>query len=423
MKLIEVKSALRSKYVQRRTVDRHQGRAELSRDLSRDLKQSRLKLNEEQLNAVVQDLLDDIFGFGPLQQLLDDNNVSEIMVNGPFSIFVEVDGLQREVRTGFDNEKHLIEVLNRLVRRAGQRLDESSPTVNCVIDGIYRLNAAIPPVAINGPLITIRKPRSDIQQIEDLLKRQSLSQEMYQFLWGCIQTRKNMVFSGGTGTGKTTLLEVLSEYISDQERLVILEDIPEIKVRQQNVARLCTRPPNLEGKGEITLRSLFINSLRMRPTRIILGEIRGAEAFEYLQSLNSGHQGSLAVLHAASPEEAVLRLENLTRLSGLNIPPEVIRQQIASGVHIIVQIDRYPDGSRKVSRISEVIGLDDQGNVEVQDIFYFDFQGIDPLSQRCLGQYLGCGVTPRAHQQFLQFSLHIPEEIYSVGLEELAEIS
>lgn len=419
MNLIELKSALRSNYVQRRTIDRNQGRADIGRELRRDVKRSGLKLTSEQQDAVVQDLLDDIFGFGPLQQLLDDSNVSEIMVNGPFSIFVEVEGLQREVRSGFDNEVHLMEVLNRLVRRAGQRLDESSPTVDCVIDGIYRLNAAIAPVAINGPLITIRKPRSDIQQIEDLLKRQSLSQEMYQFLWGCIQVRKNIVFSGGTGTGKTTLLEVLSEYISDQERLVIIEDIPEIKVRQQNVARLCTRPPNLEGKGEITLRSLFINSLRMRPTRIILGEIRGPEAFEYLQSLNSGHEGSLAVLHAASPEEALLRLENLTRLSGLNIPPEVIRQQIASGVHLVVQIDRYPDGSRKVSRISEVIGLDDHGNVEVRDIFYFDFQGIDPLSQRCLGKYQGCGVTPLTHQKFAQFGIQIPDAIYSVGLEEL----
>ena len=185
-------------------------------------------------------------------------------------------------------------------------------------------------------------------------------------------------FSGGTGTGKTTLLEVLSEYISDQERLVIIEDIPELKVRQQNVARLCSRPPNLEGKGEITLRNLFINSLRMRPTRIIMGEIRGPEAFEYLQSLNSGHEGSLAVLHAASPSEVTLRLENLTRMAGLNIPPEVIRQQIASGVDIIIQIDRYPDGTRKISNITEVIGLDEDGNVEIQDLFTFEFTTTNP---------------------------------------------
>jgi pilus assembly protein CpaF len=416
MNLTELKSTLRSQYIQRRTIERNQQRQTVGSDIRRDLKR-KLKLNADQIEAVVHDLLDDIFGFGPLQRLLDDPQVSEIMVNGPFSIFVEVDGLQREVRSAFDDEKHLIEVLNRLVRRSGQRLDESSPLVDCVIDGIYRLNAAIPPVAINGPLITIRKPRSDIQQIEDLLKRDSLSQQMYHFLWGCIQARKNMIFSGGTGSGKTTLLEVLSEYISDQERLVIIEDIPEIKVRQQNVARLCTRPPNLEGQGEITLRSLFVNSLRMRPTRIILGEIRGPEAFEYLQSLNSGHEGSLAVLHAASPEETLLRLENLTRMSGLNIPAEVIRQQIASGVHILIQIDRFPDGSRKVSRISEVMGLGDDGNVMVQDIFYYDFQGIDAQNQQCQGHYTGCGVTPLVHKVFLQLGLQIPEDIYDFSAE------
>ena len=415
MNLIELKGALRSQYLQRRTLERNQQRQTVASELRKDLKRSGLKLNADQTESVIQDLLDDIFGFGPLQRLLDDPQVSEIMVNGPFSIFVEVEGLQREARSAFDHEQHLIEVLNRLVRRSGQRLDESSPLVDCVIDGIYRLNAAINPVAINGPLITIRKPRSDIQQIEDLLKRKSLSHEMYQFLWGCIQARKNMIFSGGTGSGKTTLLEVLSEYISDQERLVIIEDIPEIKVRQQNVARLCTRPPNLEGKGEITLRSLFINSLRMRPTRIIMGEIRGPEAFEFLQSLNSGHQGSLAVLHAASPEEVMLRLENLTRMSGLNIPAEVIRQQIASGVHVIVQIDRYPDGSRKVSRISELTGLEDDGNVGVQDIFTYEFNGMDPETQRCKGQYTGCGITPITHADFTQLGLHIPEDIYALS--------
>ena len=301
MNLIELKSNLRSQYLKRRSIESQANlnRETIGREIKRELKRSRLPFTDPQMEAVKEDLLDDIFGFGPLQRVLNDPDVSEIMVNGPFSIFVEINGVQRESTQAFDNEQHLMEILNRLVRRANQRLDESSPTIDCVIDGIYRLNAAIPPIAVNGPLITVRKPRSDIQQIEDLLKRGSLSQSMYQFLWACIQARLNIVFSGGTGTGKTTLLEVLSEYISDQERLVIIEDVPELKVRQPNVARLCSRPPNLEGKGEITLRSLFINSLRMRPTRIIMGEIRGPEAFEYLQSLNSGHEGSLAVLHAA----------------------------------------------------------------------------------------------------------------------------
>lgn len=413
MNLIEVKSNLRVQYLKKRSLNVHaHSRESISSEIKRALKKSGLRLDADQINIITEDLLDDIFGFGPLQQLLDDPNVSEIMVNGPFSIFVEVEGLQRESKHAFDDDRHLLEVLNRLVRRANQRLDESSPTVNCVIDGVYRLNAVIPPVAVNGPLITIRKPRSDIQQIEDLLKRKSLSKEMYQFLWACIQSRLNIVFSGGTGTGKTTLLEVLSEYISDQERLVIIEDIPELKVRQQNVARLCSRPPNLEGKGEITLRSLFINSLRMRPTRIIMGEIRGPEAFEYLQSLNSGHEGSLAVLHAASPGEVTLRLENLTRMAGLNIPAEVIRQQIASGVDVIIQIDRYPDGTRKVSNITEVIGLDSEGNVEIQDLFTYEFKMVNQLTQKCEGYFSGNGIIPKLHQKFIQLGLQIPDSIY-----------
>ena len=413
MNITKVKDELRAQYMQRRTADRTQNRQAIGVNIQRDLKRAGVKLTPEQLDMIIHDLLDDIFGFGPLQKLLDDPQVSEIMVNGPFSIFVEVEGVQRESRSAFDHDRHLMEVLNRLVRRAGQRLDEASPTVNCVIDGLYRLNAVISPIATNGPLVTIRKPRADIQQIKDLLQRQSLSQEMYQFLWGCIQAQKNILFSGGTGSGKTTLLEVLSEYISEQERLIIIEDVPEIKVRQQNVARLCTRPPNLEGQGEVTLRSLFINSLRMRPTRIILGEIRGSEAFEYLQSLNSGHRGSLAVIHAATPEETLLRLENLTRLSGLNIPPEVVRQQIASGIDIIVQVDRFPDGSRKVSRITEVAGMEG-GEVELQDIFYFEASGIDATTQRYLGHFTGCGITPIAQQEFMRRGLQIPTEIYQM---------
>lgn len=417
MKLTEVKDQIRSSLLRRRSTEKGFTKQVALTEIKRVLKGSRLGLTPEQLDTVAFELIDDIYGFGPLQRLLDDPQVSEIMVNGPYSIFVEIEGIQHEARHAFDNELHLMEVLNRLVRRTNQRLDEASPTVDCVLDGIYRMNAAIAPVAVNGPLVTIRKPRSDIQQIEDLLRRGSLSQEMYQFLWAAIRARLNIIFSGGTGSGKTTLLEVLSEYISDQERLVIIEDIPEIKIRQQNVARLCTRPPNLEGKGEITLRSLFISSLRMRPTRIILGEIRGPEAFEYLQSLNSGHEGSLAVMHAASPDETCLRLENLTRLSGLNIPADVVRQQIASGIDLIVQIDRYPDGSRKITSISEVIGLDEHGQLDLQDLFHYEFKGVDQLTNRCVGHYSGCGVIPCAQTKFQQLGLVLSDEIYKVHQE------
>ena len=414
MSVIDFKKQIRAQFLRQRSVDRAspEMRAEYAKQIRKEIKRSGFKFNQAQIESLCQDLLDDIFGYGPLQKLIEDPKVAEIMVNGPFHIFIEVDGVQLESTTTFDDELHLLEVLNRLVRRANQRIDEAQPTVDCVIDGTIRLNAAIGPVAINGPLLTIRKPRSDIQEIEDLLSRGSLNPAIYQFLWACIQARINIMFSGATGTGKTTLLEVLSSYISDQERIVIIEDVPELRVRQHNVARLCTRSANLEGKGEINLRSLFINSLRMRPTRIILGEIRGAEAFEYLQSLNSGHRGSLAVIHASSPEEVGLRLENLAQLSGLNVPANVLRQQIASGLELIVQIDRYPDGSRKVSRISELMGMGEDATVILRDLFYYKFEGIDPLTQKAVGQHMSTGEEPSFLEDFERYALHLDKSVF-----------
>ena len=414
MNIITFKKRIRKQYMQQRS---HEGRnrqtdqEQYLYEIRKEAKRSKLGISADQQEHLCLALLDDIFGYGPLQALMEDPKISEIMVNGPYHIFVEIEGRQRECTQAFDDEQHLSEILNRIVRRCNQRLDEANPTVNCLLEGNIRINAAISPVAINGPLVTLRKPQQDIQEIEDLLRRKSLNTAMYQFLWACIQAKINIMFSGATGSGKTTLLEVLSAYIDPEERLVLIEDVPELRIRQHNVARLCTRSANLEGKGEITLRDLFINSLRMRPTRIILGEIRGAEAFDYLQSINSGHKGSLAVIHANSPRDVGLRLENLAQLAGLNVPASVLRRQITEGLDLIIQIDRYPDGTRKITEISEVIGFDAEKYL-LQPLFYYDFQGIQALTQLCIGEHKATGKKPTFIKRFQQLGLQLDPDIF-----------
>jgi len=367
-------------------------RARYQQEISRELKRAKLQLPSEQLEAIALGLIHDIFGFGPLQGLLDDPRVAEIMVNGPHVIFVEINGRQRRAGVAFDDQAHLLEVIQRLVRRAELRLDEANPTVDGFLEG-FRFNIAIAPVAVNGPLVTIRKPRPDIKDIEDLIAHGTLNLPIYQLLWACIQARLNIIFSGATGSGKTTLLEVFSQYIGEDERVVLIEDTPELQLRQQNVARLMTKPPNLEGKGEITLRRLFKSALRMRPTRVILGELRGEEAFDYLQSINSGHRGSLAVIHASGPSQVVARLENLAQLTGLGIPAEVLRQQIATGLDLIVHLERLSDGSRRVMEITELMS-DGSGEIELRTLFRFERRGLDAQGEQVIGEHSPSGQTP-----------------------------
>ncbi|MEE2644290.1 MAG: CpaF family protein [Myxococcota bacterium] len=411
--LIEIKKKIRLQISQQFGSVRDSAELEqrVLREIEGALRPFRRQFNAAELNAVADGLYHDVFGYGPLQRLLDNPAVSEIMVNGPYKIFVEVDGIQHESEQTFDDEKHLIGTVQRIVRRAGARLDESQPTTECVLEGDVRIHAAIAPVAIDGPLLTIRKPRQDIREIEDLVGRQTLDQRLYQFLWACIKSRVSIIFSGATGSGKTTLLEVLSAHIDPQERLVVIEDVPELRLRQRNVARLCTRRANMEGKGEISLRELFVSSLRMRPTRIILGEIRGGEAFEFLQSLTSGHQGSLAVIHASSPSEVALRLENLVQFAQVQVAPEVIRQQISSGLDIVVQIERFPDGKRRISSISEAVGLQGDGLVAFRELFRFQFEGLN-ANGACIGRFIATGATPSFIDDFIRLGLNLPDDLF-----------
>ncbi len=332
-------------------------------------------LTQDEEKTLIEDMIDELVGLGPLERLIQDPGITEIMVNGPFKIFVERNGVKQLSARKFDNLNHLRVIIQKLTRSGNYRLDESSPYVDLSLSNGSRVNIVIPPVGYGGPYITIRKFGRGFKSINDLVANGTLSRPMAFFLCACIKGRINIMFSGATGSGKTTTLEVLSEYIPKQERIVIIEDTVELQLRQDHVVRLLTRGKNLEGRGEISARELLNNCLRMRPSRILLGEIRGAEALEYLQVMNSGHSGSLAIIHAASPEDVAARLETLVLFAGMNLPVSAIRAQVASGLNLIVQQVQLPDGSRKISRITEVAGLDNGGRLVFQDIYRWELLG------------------------------------------------
>ncbi|MBU0551389.1 CpaF family protein [Myxococcota bacterium] len=416
MNIHDVKHELRERLFQELgpQVVRARDRAAITRELDRQLKRMRLKLNAQEQRHLIEDVIDDILGYGPIQALLDNPEVSEIMVNGPKTVFYEQAGHITESPSRFDNEAHLIKIIQKMAADTGRRIDQSSPTVDLTLENGARVNCVLSPIAVGGPFITIRKMTTRMDGIEELVMRGTLNPPMSQLLWACIRAGINIIFSGATGAGKTTLMQLLSAYIDEGERIITIEDTPELELRQRHVVAMQTRPPNIEGQGEITLRHLFYNSLRMRPNRIILGELRGAEAFDYLQALSSGHGGSLAVIHAASPEEVVIRLENLTQLAGVPIPPPVVRSQIAHGLQLIVQMTRYKDGVRRVNRISEIAGLDANGFVRVKDIFIFEEQGVDP-NKRILGRFMATGYVPQFFKRFQQAGLDVSANIFRVA--------
>lgn len=392
----EIKAAVRAQLFRDFGAERlrRAGRAELAREIEGALKRARTKLRGDELPQMVQALLDDLTGYGPLTPLLADGTISEIMVNGPRAVFVEQGGVQVEVDTRFDDEQHLRLTVQRMAANAGRRVDESQPFVDMTLEDGTRVNAVLPPIAINGTLLTLRKPAQHLEGLDALVQLGSMDVAMARCLHALVGARANILFSGATATGKTTLLEVLSAYIEHSERIITIEDTPELRLRQRHVVRMQTRAANVEGSGEITLRDLFTNSLRMSPDRIILGEIRGREAFAFLQAVTSGHRGCLAVVHAASPEEAAVRLESLVALSGLNLPATAIRNQIAHGIDIVVQLERMADGSRKVTRISEIAGITPGGMVQVIDLFRFRNDGLDEY-RRVRGAFEATGHRPR----------------------------
>jgi pilus assembly protein CpaF len=334
-----------------------------------------LDVDKETEEKIIKSLCEDYLGLGPLQELMDDPAITEIMVNGPYQVYIEKDGKKAPCKIKFESDAHLRYIVDKMIMPTGRRVDESYPYVDfALIDG-SRVNVILPPLSVKGATVTIRKFLRSIQGVDDLVNLGTIDKRMAEFFVACVKAKVNILFSGATGSGKTTTLEVLSSYIDPKERIITIEDALELTLRQEHVVNLLTRPPNIEGKGEVTPRDLFCNTLRMRPTRIILGEIRGAEAMDYLQALNSGHRGSLAVIHASSPADTITRLETTALYAGLSLPSWAIREQIASGVDVIVQHEQLLDGTRKITHVTELERLQ-ENQIILKDIFRYEVEEV-----------------------------------------------
>ena len=356
----------------------------------------------------------EILGFGPIEPLLREAAVTEIMINGPDAVYVERGGRLELSDVRFNDNEHVMRVIDRIVSPLGRRIDESSPTVDARLPDGSRVNAIIPPIALNGPTVTIRKFSKDPFTVEDIIRFGTFTAEMATFLKACVEARLNIVVSGGTGSGKTTMLNVLSSFIPDDERIVTIENAAELQLRQDHVVRLESRPPNIEGKGEVTIRDLVINSLRMRPERIVVGECRGGEALDMLQAMNTGHDGSMTTAHANSPRDTLSRLETMCLMAGMDLPVRAIREQIASAVDLIVQQDRMKDGTRKITNVTEVQGM--EGDVIVlQDIFTFQQTGIE--GGKIVGRMKPTGIRPKFISRFEIANIYLPPNIFGAGIQ------
>jgi len=356
------------------------------------------------------EVLDEVFGLGPLEPLLQDPTISDILVNGAKEVYVERAGLLEETRIMFKDNAHLMHIIDKIVSAIGRRVDESSPMVDARLADGSRVNVIIPPLAIDGPHLSIRRFGHVPVTEDDLLANQTLTEPMLELLRGAVRSRLNIVVSGGTGAGKTTLLNVLSGYISDKERIVTIEDSAELQMKQRHVVRLECRPANVEGKGAVMQRQLVINSLRMRPNRIIIGEVRGEEALDMLQAMNTGHDGSLTTIHANSPRDAISRMETMAVMANLNLPEKAIRKQIASAVTLVLQVSRFNDGTRRLTHITEITGMEDDV-VSMQDVFVFEKQGVSP-DGRTLGTFTATGIRPKFAEKLKASGISLPANFF-----------
>ena len=360
--------------------------------------------------TLVTDVLNELFGLGPLEALLRDQSISDILVNRFDQVYVERDGRLELTDILFRDDRHLMQIIERIVSTVGRRIDESSPMVDARLRDGSRVNAIIPPLAIDGPSLSIRRFRTGRLGAEDMVERETMTQPMLDFLRAAVACRLNIIVSGGTGAGKTTLLNVLSGFISNLERVVTIEDAAELMMRQRHVVRLETRPPNIEGKGAVRQRDLVVNALRMRPDRIIVGEVRSDEALDMLQAMNTGHDGGLTTIHANSPRDALYRLDTMVAMANLNLPERAVRQQIASAVNLVIQVTRLSDGTRKVTAITEVTGMEGE-MISTQDIFVFDRTGMRRDGKVC-GRFRATGIRPRCAERLLSFGVQLPVDMF-----------
>ena len=377
--------------------------------------EQRVPLSFEEQEKVNADLLDEVFGLGPLEPLLKDPKISDILVNDKDHVFVEKGGILRRVDTTFRDDRHLLQIIDRIVSRVGRRVDESSPMVDARLPDGSRVNAIIPPLALDGPSMSIRRFGTGPLASNQLVALKSISAEMMEVLAAAVRARISILISGGTGAGKTTFLNILSRYIPQNERLITIEDAAELQLAQENIVRLETRAPNVEGQGAIRQRQLLINCLRMRPDRIIIGEVRGEEAFDMLQAMNTGHEGSMTTIHANTARDALTRLESMVAMSNLNLPEKTVRQQIASAITIVVQVTRMSDGTRKVVSVSEITGME-ENVVSMQEIFTFNRKGIGP-DGKVVGVFQPTHIRPKFLDRLRVSGIFLPPSLFENTLE------
>ena len=390
--------------------DRSRAENEIRTLLASLLAEESTPLSMSEREVLFGEVLDEVFGLGPLEPLLRDTTISDILVNTYKSVFVERQGQLERVSATFRDDNHLMRVIDRIVSGVGRRVDDSSPMVDArLLDG-SRVNAIIPPLAVDGPLLSIRRFPAERLKADDLVTLRALTKPMLDFLSNCVRCRMNVLVSGGTGAGKTTLLNVLSSFISERERIVTIEDAAELQLHQEHVARLETRPPNIEGKGAIRQRQLVINALRMRPDRIVVGEVRGEEALDMLQAMNTGHDGSLTTVHANTPRDALSRIETMIAMGATNLPERAMRQQIASAIQLVIQQTRLSDGTRKVTSITEITGM--EGDIiSMQEIFAFEKVGVTQ-DGKVIGRFRATGVRPKVCERLKASGVHLPSDMF-----------
>jgi pilus assembly protein CpaF len=410
----KLKSAVHTVLIQRLDLERlddiqqtRAGQQQIFVLIQQILGEQGVPLSATERDRLAQEVLDEVFGLGPLEPLLNDSTVSDILVNTFSSVYVERRGQLEKTSVTFKDNRHLMHIIDKVVSAVGRRVDESSPMVDARLKDGSRVNVIIPPLAVDGPILSIRKFGSSPLQAEDLVRNKMLTPQMLEALKGAVQARLNIVVSGGTGAGKTTLLNVLSGYISNKERIVTIEDSAELQVKQEHVVRLETRPPNVEGRGAIRQRELVINALRMRPDRIILGEVRGEETLDMLQAMNTGHDGSITTIHSNTPRDALARLETMAMMSEVRLAEKAVRAQIAAAVHVIIQVARQSDGSRRITHITELTGA--FGDVvSMQDIFLFERKGLGPNGE-VKGRFFATGVVPKFAEKLQAAGMPLPK--------------